>query len=68
MLEGMTAADIAAMLTNDRELLREVSSVSWVKTNFMELSPTDQQKIISFAETRSRKLAEALRRISRKAR
>lgn len=64
----MTAIDIAAMLTNDGELLREVSNISEFKANFTELDPSGQQQIISYAETRSRKFAEALRRISRKAR
>lgn len=68
IFEGMTAIDIAAMLTNDGELLREFSNISEFKANFTELDLGGQQQIISYAETRSRKFAEALRRISRKAR
>lgn len=63
----MTAIDIATMLTNDRELLQEVSMVSEFRTIFSELDPDGQQQIIGYANTRSRKFAEALQRISRKA-
>lgn len=67
MFDGMRAIDIAAMLTSDRELLLEFSQVKECKSIFTELDAKAKQAVIDFTETKSRKVANVLRRISMEA-